>query len=132
MIRPILNGCLLAFLLAPAVPASADFRLEQQFEVSADSEFRLVAGRGTVNVVGTPESTVRVLITSRRSDIERFIDFDFEETPSGITVTGRLTRGTRFFGWLSWYRYQGLTFEVQVPRRTDVSVERFATGDRAG
>ena len=90
MIRPILNGCLLAFLLVPAVPASADFRLEQQFTVAADGEFRLVAGRGTVNVVGTSESTVRVLITSRRSDIERFIDFDFEETPRGIAVTGRL------------------------------------------
>ena len=122
-IRHTLSSCILAFLLAPAVPVWADFRLERTFDAPADGEFTLVAGRGSVKVVGTPESTVRVLITSQRSDIERFIEFGFEETPSGVAVTGRLKRDTRFFGWLTWYRYQGLTFEVQVPRRIDVLVK---------
>ena len=110
-------------LLAVATAAMGDFRLERSFEGDPGADFRLRSGRGSVRVVGTSESTINVIVTADREDILDHIGLEFEAGPSGVEVIGKLERETRFFDWLTWYRYQGLHFEVQVPRHSNVTVE---------
>lgn len=113
----------LALFLLPAF-AWAETRIERDLRLEPGGEFRLDAAAGSVRVTGSAEPGARVVITSRRSDIERLFEFDFEERPGGLDVTARRKRRLLFDA----RNYGSLHFEVRVPADTRVSVDTSGGG----
>jgi len=87
----------LLFLLLGAVsvsapPALAETRIEKNLRLEPGGRFALDAGAGSVTVTGTASPGAKVVITSRRRDLDRVFDFRFEERPGSVTVTAKRRR----------------------------------------
>jgi hypothetical protein len=110
-----------AFLLLALVPAlaAAETRIERTLRLDPGGEFRLDASAGSVTVTGSPEAGAHVVVTSRRSDIERLFDLDFQERPGAVEVTARRKRRLLF----DVRNYGSLHFEVRVPARTRLVID---------
>jgi hypothetical protein len=103
-----------------AVPAFAEFRLERRLALEPNGTFTLDTQGGSVVLTGDSPSGALVTITSRRDDLDRYFDFQFDERPGAVSVTVRRRGVTRFFfgGW------GGATpqFVVHVPRATTIDI----------
>lgn len=109
-----------------ATSARADSRIERDLRLEPGGEFRLDAGAGSVAVTGSAEAGARVVVTSKRSDIERLFDFTFEERPGGVDVTARRKRRLLF----DTRSYGSLHFEVRVPSETMLWIDTSGGGIR--
>ena len=119
-IRPWMLGVAM-FTLFLVTPASADFRLERRLALAPGGTFTLETHAGAVTLVGDSPSGVTVTVTSSRDDIEKRMDFEFDEQPGRVRVIGKRTQSPT--GWLrSWQPYGNLRFTVHVPNQTEVSV----------
>jgi DUF4097 and DUF4098 domain-containing protein YvlB len=119
-IRPWTLGVAM-FTLFLVTPASAEFRLERQLTLVPGGSFSLDTHIGSVTVVGDSPSGVTLTVTSSRDDLDRRLDFTFEEQPDRVRVTAR--RSGTLGGWFqNWRSYGNVRFTVHVPNQTDVTV----------
>ncbi|MBC8647902.1 MAG: DUF4097 family beta strand repeat protein [Thermoanaerobaculia bacterium] len=119
MKRKVLPGSVLLLLaLFPAL-AAAETRIERTLRLDPGGEFRLEASAGSVTVTGSSDTGAHIVVTSRRSDIERVFHLDFQERPGGVEVTARRKR--RFLFDVG--NYGSLHFEVRVPARTRLQID---------
>ncbi len=102
-------------------PALADFRLEREFPLAAGGVFVLDSDTGSVEVRGTAGSTVRVVITSSRTDIEEYFRFGFETSADRVEVRGERLRKMK--GMFSWFGSARLRYEIEVPSGAEVHVD---------
>jgi DUF4097 and DUF4098 domain-containing protein YvlB len=121
-LRPLF--CLIALALS-AVPALAETRMEKNLKLEPGGEFRLETDIGRVTVTGTSSSGVRLIVTSRRDDINDLLSFRYEEGGRSASVIARKKHHLDFlFGnWSSSVR-----FEVEVPAETAVTVHTSGGG----
>ena len=116
--------CLVGLLLA-AGPAFAETRLEKTLKLEPGGEFRLDTDIGRVTVTGTSSPGVRLVVTSRRDDLNDLLSFRYEEGGRSASVIARKKHHLDFlFGnWSSSVR-----FEVEVPAETAVNVHTSGGG----
>lgn len=108
-------------LMAWALPALADTRIEREFDLAPGGRFVLDADNGSVEVSGSSGSKVRVVITSTRDDIESLYDFSFEAESGQVEVKADRKNGAS--RWFSWTRGGGLHFEIQTPRSVELDID---------
>lgn len=115
--------CVAVFaLLAIAPPAWADFRLERRLALAPGGLFVLSTDLGSVTLAGDSPSGVVVTVTAERDDVDRRMDFQFQEQAGTVRVTA--TRRSSITSWLdSWRSGMNVRFTVHVPRRTAVSID---------
>jgi DUF4097 and DUF4098 domain-containing protein YvlB len=121
-LRPLL--CLIALALS-AGPALAETRMEKTLKLEPGGEFRLETDIGRVTVTGTSSPGVRLIVTSRRDDLNDLLSFRYEEGVRSASVIARKRHHLDFlFGnWSSSVR-----FEVEVPAETAVTVHTSGGG----
>ncbi len=112
---------LTALVLAAALPAAAEFRLERELALAPGGRFVLDADAGAIELRGAERSGARVVVTSPRDDIEEHFRFSFEER--GDTAVVRAER--RGSAVRRWFGGPGndLRFTVEVPRRTAIDLD---------
>jgi hypothetical protein len=120
--RPLL--CLIVLALS-AGPALAETRMEKTLKLEPGGEFRLETDIGRVTVTGTSSPGVRLIVTSRRDDINDLLSFRYEEGVRSASVIARKRHHLDFlFG--SWS--SSVRFEVEVPSETAVTVHTSGGG----
>jgi hypothetical protein len=110
-----------ALLIASALPALADTRIERELDLAPGGEFEVDTDVGSVELRGTARSGVHVVITSRGDDIESKFDVEFEDGTDRAAV--RVSRKGKANKWFSWGRGGNLKFTIEVPQQTRVMVD---------
>ena len=113
-----------ALALGIALPAVAEMRIEKTLKLDPGGEFRLDTDMGKVTLVGSSDSDVHVVLTSRRKDLDELMTFRWDESPGLVSITAR--KRQKF----SWFSNSGssVQYEVRVPTQTRVSVETSGGG----
>jgi DUF4097 and DUF4098 domain-containing protein YvlB len=111
----------LAALLGPALVLHAETRMEKTLRLAPGGRFAIDTDLGSVTVTGTEAPDVRLVVTSKRRDLDELLRFDFQENPGSATVTARRRNG-RVFGWLGGY-HGSVHYEIQVPARTLLDID---------
>jgi DUF4097 and DUF4098 domain-containing protein YvlB len=109
-----------AGLLIPALCLAAESRIEKTLRLDPGGRFSIRTEMGSVTVVGTEGPGARIVITSRRHDLNEILRFNFREDPGSVSVTAKRLHG-RIFGWTN--RGDSVNWEVQVPAQTAVDLE---------
>lgn len=113
-------GLALAGVCAVAAAVPAESRIEKNLRLEPGGTFRLETGLGWVKVRGTDKAGARVVITSKREELNDLLQFRFEESPGGVTIIARKKHPiSTFFGTQS----SSVGFEIEVPTRTRVTVD---------
>jgi DUF4097 and DUF4098 domain-containing protein YvlB len=115
-----------AGLLIPALSLSAESRMEKTLRLEPGGRFSLDTDMGSVTVVGTNSPGARLVITSRRRELDELLRFNFREDPGSVSVTAKRKRG-RIFGW---HRGDSVHWEVQVPAQTELDIDTSGGGIR--
>ena len=115
----------LAALVAAALPALAETRIEKNLTLSPGGEFWLDTDLGRVTVTGSPDSGARVVITSRRKDLEDLLIFRFDETPGSVRISARQKHR---FHWFNYHSGNAVEYEIQVPHETRLSIDTSGGG----
>lgn len=106
-------------LLAPIAAARAGAREERTLKLAPGGKLRVDTELGSVNVTGSARGDARVVVTSRRGDIEDRLVLTFDEKPGELSVIGKKKhRDSWFSGWRD-----NVHFEIQVPSKTEVEVK---------
>src|SRR5258706_1291478 len=108
LLRPfVLIGLALA-----AVPALAETRIEKILKLEPGGQFTLDTELGKVAVRGKSGSGVRLVVTSRRDDIDGLLSFRYEEGARSASIHAR-----RKHRLSSWFEFLGssVLFQVEVP-----------------
>jgi hypothetical protein len=107
-----------SFLVAPA--AGAESRIEKNLRLDAGGSFRLETDLGSVKVRGTDKPGARIVIISKRDDLNELLSFRFDEGAGSVTVVARKKhpRSSMFGG-----RSSNIAFEIEVPSKTRVTVD---------
>ncbi len=116
---------LLACLALPSMPARAESRIEKSFRLDPGGEFRLDTDLGRVSVAGRPTPGARVLITSKRRNLEHLLRFRFEQGARSVTISAKKKR--LFESWFG-LGSASIHFEIQVPEQTRLSVDTSGGG----
>jgi hypothetical protein len=111
---------------AAACPARAGSQIDQKMKLEPGGRFVLETFEGTVSVMGSNESGADVVVTSNRDDIQRDVDFDFEENPGDAEVHARRRGPWDFFG--SIFSGIWLHYDVRVPKNTQVEIQTSGGG----
>ncbi len=106
-------------LLVSAFATHAGTRIERELKLGPGGVVVLDASGGSIQVVGSSRSTVRVVITAKR-DIEDDHAVEFGEQAGRVTV--RVERKNDVSHWFSW-RGAGLRLEVEVPADAKLEVD---------
>jgi hypothetical protein len=118
--RKTVLGVVAFCILFAAAPVSAQFKLERRLALEPRGTFTLETDSGAVVITGDSASGAVVTITSRRDDLDKYYDFQFEELAGAVKVTARRR------GWLSGFFGSafggGPQFAIHVPRATSVNV----------
>ena len=109
-----------AGLLAIAAPAWAGSQIEKTLKLDPGGRFVLEADEGSVDVVGTNQAGASVVITSYRDDLEKEVDFKFEED-AGVVRVREHRRNWFFLDFL--FDPLGLHYEIRVPRSTTLEIK---------
>jgi hypothetical protein len=112
---------LLALLVSAfiALPASADYRSEKTYTLAPEGVLAVEVAVGSVSVTGHDGSGATVVITSKRDDLDAYLDFAVDEAPGRLTLTAK-RKGSRVSSW--WGRGLHVHYEIQVPRETTLEV----------
>ncbi len=125
MTRSLWRAPLLAVVLAlAALPALADLRMEKTLKLEPGGEFRLDTDLGKVTVTGSAESGARVVITSKRKDLDELLTFRFEESAGRASITARRKHKFSIFSSSG----DNVQYEIQVPANTRLSIETSGGG----
>lgn len=108
--------------------ARAGTAINRTLKLAPGGRFVLQTFAGTVSVMGSSRSGADISITSARDNIQRDVNFEFQEGPGEVNV-----KATRRDPWnFSWgfggYR---LHFDVRVPKNTQVLIMTGGGGIRA-
>ena len=110
--------------LALSAPASAEMRIEKTLKLAPGGEFRLETGMGKVNLVGSGEPDVHVVVTSRRKDLEDLMTFRWDESPGLVSITAVKKHKFDLFSGSG----NSVQYEIRVPTETRVSVDTSGGG----
>jgi DUF4097 and DUF4098 domain-containing protein YvlB len=94
----------------------ADTRIEKSLDLSPGGMFVLDSEGGTVKLTGSSDSGVRIVITSKRDDLESLANFTFE----GGSEMARVTMKRVKTG--GWNRGLSLAYEIEVPNATQLDI----------
>jgi hypothetical protein len=108
-----------AGLLIPALSLPAESRIEKNLRLEPGGRFSLDTDMGSVTVVGTTSPGARLVITSRRHELDELLRFTFREDPGSVSISAKRKRG-RIFGW---NRGDSVRWEVQVPAQTELDID---------
>jgi DUF4097 and DUF4098 domain-containing protein YvlB len=111
----------LAGLFVPALSLSAGTRLEKALRLEPGGRFSLDIDMGSVTVTGTAAPGARLVITSKRRDLDDLLSFTFREDAGAVSVTARRRHG-RMSGWFN-SGGNSVHWEVQVPEHTRVDID---------
>lgn len=106
---------------AAAWPAGADTRIDKELKLEPGGKLILDADAGSVTIKGSSRAGARIVVTSKRDDLQDKYDFTFEEGPGTVTVTAR-KKGT-LSSWFTWSGAGSPSFEIEVPTRTAVRID---------
>ena len=115
---------LIAILALAALPALADTRMEKTLKLEPGGEFRLDTDMGKVTVTGSAESGARVVITSKRKDLDELLHFRFEESARLASITARRKHRFNIFSGSG----DNVQYEIQVPANTKLSIDTSGGG----
>jgi DUF4097 and DUF4098 domain-containing protein YvlB len=110
-----------AALLVPALLLHAVTRMEKTLKLDPGGRFALDTDLGSVTVTGSDSADARLVVTSRRRDLDEILRFSFQENPGSVTVSARRKRA-HIFPWLGGYS-GSVHFEVKVPARTLLDID---------
>jgi len=100
--------------------ARAESRIEKNLRLEPGGTFTLNTDLGAVKVRGTDRSGARIVVTSRREELEELLRFQFDEGSGSVTVTARKRHPiSSFFG----SNRASVAFEIEVPSKTRVNVD---------
>lgn len=111
---------LAAVLCLVTLPLSAESRMEKTLRLDPGGRLSIDTDMGSVSVVGTNTAGVRMVVTSRRREVEDLLRFDFREDPGSVAVTARRRHG-RIFGWAR--SGESVHWEVRVPAQTQLDID---------
>jgi Toastrack DUF4097 len=111
---------LAATICAGALPARAGTEIDRTLKLAPGGRFVLDSFAGSVSVMGSSESGANVVVTSNRDDIQRDIDFSFEQNPGEAVVRARRRNPWDLFGTI----FDGLWihYDIRVPKNTTVEI----------
>jgi DUF4097 and DUF4098 domain-containing protein YvlB len=107
-------------LLLPALCLAAESRMEKTLRLEPGGRFFLDTDLGSVTITGTNTSGAKLVITSRRRDLEELLRFNFREDAGSVSITARRKHG-RIFGWFG--SGDSVHWEIQVPAATELDVD---------
>src|SRR4029453_10737721 len=119
-IRPFRPPLLFAGFLLPLAPRAAESRMEKTLRLGPGRRFSLDTDLGSVTVTGTTAADARVVVTSKRQELDELLRFNFREDPGSVSITARRKHG-RFFGWVR--SGESVHWEIQVPDRTQIDID---------
>ncbi|HMA18171.1 MAG TPA: DUF4097 family beta strand repeat-containing protein [Thermoanaerobaculia bacterium] len=111
----------IAGLFLPALFVSAETRLEKSLRLEPGGRFSLDTDMGSVTVTGTNAPGARLVITSRRRDLDDLLRFTWREDTGAVSVTARRRHG-HVFGWFN-SGGDSVHWEIQVPGRTGLDID---------
>lgn len=114
---------------ASAATARAGTVIDRKLKLAPGGEFELYAFGGSVSVMGSAESGVDVAITSTRDDIQRDVDFKFEENPGDVKVQAKPRNPWDFF--FAGFGRSWLHYDIRVPKNTTVIIATSGGGIKA-
>jgi DUF4097 and DUF4098 domain-containing protein YvlB len=100
--------------------------MEKTLRLDPGGKFSLDTDMGSVSVVGANGPGARIVITSRRRDLDELLTFAFREEPGSVSVTARRKHG-RLFGWVN-FGGDSVHWEVQVPAQTELGIDTSGGG----
>jgi DUF4097 and DUF4098 domain-containing protein YvlB len=112
-------------LVLAAGPAFAETRMEKTLKLEPGGQFTLDTELGKVTVRGTSSPGVRLVVTSRRDDLDDLLSFRYEEGSRSASVRAR--KKHRLSSWFD-SRGSSVRFEVEVPAETAVNVHTSGGG----
>jgi hypothetical protein len=115
-------GAALAISILLAVPAFAETKIEKELALEPGGIFVLDSDVGSVTVVGTEQTGVRMVITSKRDDFESRYELSITEEPGRVEIEVD-KKGGGLLSWLNWSSGNSLKFEIEVPRETHVDID---------
>lgn len=104
-----------------AVPLAAESRMEKNLRLDPGGRFSIDTDLGSVTIVGTNTTGARLVITSKRRELDDLLRFEFREDPGSVGVTARRRHG-RLLGWLN-SGGDTVHWEVQVPAQTQLDID---------
>lgn len=107
-------------LLAMALPAVAESRIEKDLQLQPKGQFVLESEAGSVAVTGASRSGAHIVITSDRVDLNEELEFSFSSSGNVAHVTARRRHDS------GWSHNLSVHFEVEVP--TDTRAELHTGG----
>jgi len=119
---------LLAILAVAPVSLPAESRIEKSLKLDPGGRFSLDTEMGSVTVTGTDAPGARLVITSKRRELDDLLRFTYREDPGSASVTAR-RRGGHIFPTIEW-RGADVHFEVQVPAQTALDIHSSGGGIR--
>jgi DUF4097 and DUF4098 domain-containing protein YvlB len=106
-----------AAVLIASTALAAESRLEKNLKLEPGGTFTLKTDVGAVRIKGTGQSGARVVVTSKRDDLDDILRFEWNEGAGSASVTAK--KKHRF----SLFENIRVTFEVEVPAKTRVDVD---------
>jgi Toastrack DUF4097 len=105
---------------AAAATAQAGTAINRTMKLEPGGRFVLQTFAGSVSVMGSSESGACVSITSTRDDIQRDVDFEFQESPGEVRVTAKRRNPWTLFSWS--FQQDWLHYDIRVPKNTQVDI----------
>jgi DUF4097 and DUF4098 domain-containing protein YvlB len=94
---------------------------ERTLELQPGGRFDLDTDLGAVVVTGTSGSGAKITIRSSRSDLDEYLDIDFQESAGEVRVRARKPKGMS--GWFKSWKGGSVQWEIEVPARTELSID---------
>jgi len=103
-------------LLAMAIPARAESRIEKDLDLQPGGRFTLESEVGSVTITGTSRPGAHVVVTSERSDLNEELEFTFSSGGGSASVTARRKHPSEWGHGISAH------FEIEVPAETRTEI----------
>src|SRR6266496_3934042 len=120
---------LFALLALGPYSLRAESRIQKTLKLVPGGRFALDTEMGSVTVTGTAATDARLVITSKRRELDDLLRFTYREDPGSVSVTAR-RRGGHFFPTIEWKGAE-VHFEVQVPAETALAIHTSGGGIEA-
>lgn len=112
---------LVAGMAAPAFCALAQSRIEKVLPLGPGGRFSLDTDLGSVTVTGAGAAEARVVVTSKRRDLNELLRFDFRQGPGSVSVSAKRKRG-HFLPWIQ-FRGDSVHWEIHLPETTEIDID---------
>jgi hypothetical protein len=105
--------------LALAAPAllRAEYRSEKHLKLDPGGRLVVDSSEGSVTVTGGQGPGVRVVVTANRDDVEKYLEFRYEENPGEVRIVVR----HRHEEWFN-SGHRGRNFHIAVEAPEDISL----------